>query len=264
MNEEREMKRFAANTLALVLACSLVLTAQNRYNFSQFGDETVDLIKQPLKWQGNDWLRLGAAAAGTLLVMQLDQPVRDAMLTDRSLYKSVPVEFGRLWGDTYSTIALTGGFALHGILAGDKSTQRVAYELAQSALYAGGITTALKLVFGRARPYTDRGTSEFQPFTVFDDDFHALPSGHTTLAFALSTVLSRNTTSQTWKIIAYLPAALTSFSRVYQDYHWVSDCLLGGIIGYVVATWVVDQHDQKESLVRVSSVYPLTIRIVLN
>lgn len=258
------MKRIFYSVLALILAWTSIVPAQNRYNFSQFGNETADFIKQPLRWEGNDWLKLGLATAGTVLVMQLDEPVRDAMLKDRSYYKSTPIEFGRLWGDYYTTVALAGGFALHGVLAGEKSTQKVAFEIAQSALYAGGVTAALKLLLGRARPFMNKGTSEFQPFTILDDDFHSLPSGHTTLAFALSTVLSRNAGSPALKIIAFLPAALTAFSRIYQDYHWTSDCLLGGIIGYVVATWVVDQHDGKEPPVSVSSVYPLTIRIVLN
>jgi hypothetical protein len=258
------MKQTSLGVLFLLLACSTILPAQNRYDFSQFGDETVAFIKQPLGWEGNDWLKLGLATAGTVLVMQLDQPVRDAMLKDRSYYKSFPIELGRRWGDNYTTIAAAGGFALHGILAGDKSTQKIAFEIAQSALYAGGITAALKLALGRARPFTDRGQSEFQPFTILDDDFHSFPSGHTTLAFALSTVLSRNVGSSTLKVIAFLPAALTAFSRIYQDYHWTSDCLLAGIIGYAVATWVVDRHDRNESPVSVSSIYPLTIRIVLD
>ena len=258
------MRRTICGVLVWILACTTILPAQNRYDVSQFGNETVEFIKQPLHWEGNDWLNLGLVTAGTVLAMQLDQPVRDAMLKDRSYYESTPIEFGRLWGDNYTTIAAAAGFALHGILAGDRSTQKVAFEIAQSALYAGGITAALKLALGRARPFTNRGASVYQPFTIFDDAYYSLPSGHTTLAFALSTVLSRNAGSSTLKVIAFLPAALTAFSRIYQDYHWTSDCLLAGIIGYAVATWVVDQHDRDESPVSVSSIYPLTIRIVFN
>jgi len=258
------VKQTICGALIFVLSCTAILPAQNRFNFSQFGNETVEFIRQPLHWEGNDWLRLGLATAGTVLVMQLDQPVRDAMLKDRGYYKSFPIEFGRRWGDNFTTIAAAGGFALHGILAGNRSTRKVAFEIAQSALYAGGITAALKLALGRARPFTNRGAFVYQPFTIFDDAYYSLPSGHTTLAFALSTVLSRNAGSPPLKIIAFLPAALTALSRVYQDYHWASDCVLAGIIGYAVATWVVDRHDRNESPVSVSSVFPLTIRIVLN
>jgi membrane-associated phospholipid phosphatase len=185
-------------------------------------------------------------------------------MKDRSAYNSVPVKFGKLWGETYSTAAFAGVFGLHGLLTGNNSTKKVGFEIVQAALYSGGITTILKAAIGRARPYTDEGAGNYQPFTILDDGFHSLPSGHTTLAFALSTVLSRNADSKTLKVLAFAPAALTAFSRIYQDYHWASDCLLGAVIGYVVATWVVDIHDDKESPIHLSGVFPLTIRINLN
>jgi hypothetical protein len=250
--------------LLLIITCENPLFSQNRYNFVQFRDETVDFIKQPAKWDGNDWLKLGLIGAGTILVMQADHAVRDAMMKDQSYYKSFPVEFGKLWGETYSTAIVAGAFGLHGILTDDKATKKVGFEIIQAALYSGGITSVLKFAFGRARPFMNKGSADYQPFTLLDDGFHSFPSGHSTLAFALSTVLSRNAQSSALKVLAYLPAALTAFSRVYQDYHWTSDCLLSAVVGFVVATWVVDIHDQKESPVQVLSVYPLTIRINLD
>jgi hypothetical protein len=250
--------------LLLILACESSLLSQNKYNFVQFRDETVDFIKQPAKWDGNDWLKLGLIGAGTFLVMQVDQPIHDAVMRDQSYYKSFPVELGKLWGETYSTAIFAGAFGLHGILTDDKATKKVGFEIIQAALYSGGITSVLKFAFGRARPFMNKGSADYQPFTLLDDGFHSFPSGHTTLAFALSTVLSRNAQSSALKVLAFVPAALTMFSRVYQDYHWTSDCLLAAAIGFVVATWVVDLHDQKESTVQVSSICPLTIRIMLN
>lgn len=244
--------------------CSPLLCAQNQYNLSQFANETVDFIKQPARWDGNDWLRPGLVGAGRFLVMQTDQPIRDAVMKERDFYHSAPVEFGKLWGETYSTAIIGGAFGLHGWLSKDNSTKKIGFEMVQAAFYSGATTTLLKVIVGRARPYADKGPSDYQPFTILDDGFHSLPSGHATLAFALSTVLSRNVQSNALKVIAYLPAALTAFSRVYQDYHWASDCVLSGLIGYIVATWVVDLHEQKESLVHVSSIYPLTIKISLN
>ncbi|MDP2886812.1 MAG: phosphatase PAP2 family protein [Ignavibacteria bacterium] len=258
------MRRSILALLLLPVLCVSSLRAQNRYNFSQFGNETVDLIKQPTQWEGNDWLRLGLVGAGTILVMQVDQPIRDAVMKDRSAYNSVPVKFGKLWGETYSTAIFAGAFGLHGLLTENSSTRKVGFEIVQAALYSGGITTILKAAIGRARPYTDKGAGNYLPFTILDDGFHSLPSGHTTLAFALSTVLSRNADSKILKVLAFVPAALTAFSRIYQDYHWASDCVLGAVIGYVVATWVVDLHDDKDSPVHLSGVFPLTIRITLN
>lgn len=258
------MRRSILAFVLLPMLCSPYLRAQNSLSFKQFGDETADFIKQPTRWDGNDWLKLGLAGAGTFLVMQFDQPVRDGVMKDRSYYDSAPIRFGKFWGETYSTAVFAGAFGLHGMLTNNNSTKKVGFEIAQAALYSGGITTILKLALGRARPYTNEGSTKYLPFTIMDDGFHSLPSGHCTLAFALSTVLSRNVDSRALKALVFVPAALTAFSRIYQDYHWASDCVLGAVIGYVVATWVVDLHDSKDSPVHISGIYPLTIRINLN
>jgi len=251
-------------TFLLPFLCVSSLVAQNRYNFSQFGDETIDFLKQPAKWEGNDWVKLGLTGAGTFLVMQIDRPIRDAMMKDRSYYNSLPVTFGRLWGENTSTVVVAGVFGLHGVLTDNNSTKKVGFEIIQAAVYAGGITTILKVVVGRARPYTGKGAWTYTPFTISDDGFHSFPSGHTTLAFAMSTVLARNTNSGTLKILAYIPAALTAFSRAYQDYHWASDCAISAAVGYFAATWVADVHAEKDSRVKISSIYPLTIQIYLD
>lgn len=250
--------------MLLPVLCVPSLRAQNAYNFSQFGNETFDFIKQPTRWEGSDWLKLGLAGAGTFLVMQIDQPVRDVMMRDRSYYNSAPIKIGRYWGDNYTTVIAAGAFGLHGLLTGNTSTKKIGFEIVQAALYSGGITTALKLAVGRARPYTNQGTATYKPFTIWDDAYHSFPSGHTQLAFALSTVLSRNVDSGALKVLAFVPAAMTAFSRVYQDYHWASDCIASAVIGYIVATWVVDLHDNKEMPVHLTSLYPLTISINLN
>jgi membrane-associated phospholipid phosphatase len=96
------------------------------------------------------------------------------------------------------------------------------------------------------------------------DDFHSLPGGHTATAFVISTVLSRNVDPTWLKVLLYVPAVLTPISRIYQDMHWTSDNILGGTIGFFIATWVVDLHEQNDSRVHVSSIFPLTISITLN
>jgi membrane-associated phospholipid phosphatase len=90
-----------------------------------------------------------------------------------------------------------------------------------------------------------------------------MPGGHNVAAFVLSTVISRNVEPTWLKAVAYIPAALTFVSRVYQDKHWTSDDFLGAVLGYFVATWVVDQHENDKSIVELSSAFPLSIRIAL-
>jgi hypothetical protein len=239
----------------------------NKYNFAQFGNETWSFIKQPTRWDGNDWLKLGLAGAGTFLVMQADQPIRNAVLRDNSkYYYSVPIEGGRMWGELYMPVLLFGGFAAHSLLADDVGTRKIAYEIGQASIYAGILTQVLKISIGRTRPYVNEGSKAFHPFSSFSfkQDYQSLPGGHSTIAFVVSTVLSRNVKPIWLKGLIYVPAALTFFSRVYQDHHWTSDDFLGAALGYSVATWVVDQHEQNESRVHVSSIFPFTISVTLN
>jgi membrane-associated phospholipid phosphatase len=163
-------------------------------------------------------------------------------------------------------VFLFGGFAIASWIADDHGTWKVAYEIAQSTLYAGGLNFIVKTAIGRARPYDEDGPKSFSPFKGFfvNTAHQSLPGGHCVVAFALSTVFSRNVKSGWLKGIAYVPAALTFVARVYQDHHWTSDDFAGAAIGYFVATWVVDQHEEGESRIHISSPFPLTISIRLN
>jgi membrane-associated phospholipid phosphatase len=257
----------------LILFCSSSVLAQtpalqnpvqsNRYTFSQFGNETWDFIRQPTKWDGSDWLKIGVVGAGTFLIMETaDQPIRDFLLRDRRYYRSVPIEAGRIWGELYTPVVLFGGFALHSLVTGDIGSRKIAYEIGQASIYGGVVTYLLKMSIGRSRPYTEEGHTSFHPFSsLFNTDQHSLPGGHNVAGFVLSTVLSRNAKPVWLKVLAYLPAALTFVSRAYQDQHWASDDFMGAALGYFIATWVVDIHERQESALKMSGIYPLSISI---
>ena len=242
-----------------VLAASTPLLAGNSYNWPQFTHEAGEFIARPAHWQGRDWLRLGLLTAGTVAVMQVDQPVRDAVLRDHGrYYRSVPVEAGRIWGEWYTPPVIAGAFGLHGWLADNRTSGKIGFEMVQAVVYAEAITQTLKIVLGRSRPYENKGAFDFHPFRLSGVGFHSLPGGHNTNGWAMSTIISRNTHSRALKILAYVPAVLTLASRVYQDKHWTSDDLSGAVIGIVVGSWVVNLHEKKDSAMSVSAVYPLT------
>jgi len=246
--------------LLLLTVCGPLLLAQEKYDFSRFADETNEFIKQPSKWQGNDYLKIGVIAAGTILAMQADSQIRDGVLKDTRYSNSFALDGGRIWGEWYSAPLLAGAFMLDGVVSKNTGANKIGFELVQASIYSFAVTEVLKTSIGRARPYLNDGAFSYKPFDL-SDDYGSLPSGHVTNAFAVSTVLSKNIKSGFWKIAVYAPAVFTVASRVYEDKHWASDCFLAAAVGYFCGAWVVDNYDKKESVLKISSIYPLIVSI---
>ncbi len=234
------------------------------YSIPQFVHETSLFIKQPTKWTGGDWLKVGIASIATLAVMPFDERITNSTQGEQRYYHSVPIEAGRIYGEWYSIGGVAGAFGIFGLIARDTAAKKIAIELLQAGLYSELVTLTLKIAIGRERPVSTENAFNYHPFTFMDYDFHSMPSGHTTSAFALSTVMSRHANSTALKLLAYVPAGFTMFSRIYQHQHWLSDEILAAAIGYFAGVWVVDLHEGKRHRINVTSMYPMGISYSLN
>ncbi|MDP3582779.1 MAG: hypothetical protein Q8S39_12670, partial [Ignavibacteria bacterium] len=155
------MKKIFLSLLLVIIFASSALAQNpglqdslrlNKYNFSQFGRETLGFIIQPTKWDGYDWLKLGLLGAGTFLVMQADNPIRDYVNNDKvyglnkKFAKSYPIEFGNMWGELYFTELMFGGFTVYALYAGDKTAHKIAFEIAQATFYTFLVNGTLKYI----------------------------------------------------------------------------------------------------------------------
>jgi hypothetical protein len=229
------------------------------YSLPQFANETFLFIKQPTKWVGRDWLKLGIVMTATIAVMPFDESITNSTQGHQRYYYSAPIEGGRIYGEWYSIGGVAGAFGIYGLIAHDTASKKISIELIQAGLYSELVTEILKVVIGRERPVATDNAFTYHSFNLFDYNFHSMPSGHTTSAFALSTVMSRHAHSTGLKILAYVPAGFTMFSRIYQHQHWLSDEVLGAAIGFFTGNWVVDLHEGKRHRINVTSMYPLGI-----
>jgi|TARA_B110000259_G_scaffold8150_1_gene8897 membrane-associated phospholipid phosphatase len=66
----------------------------------------------------------------------------------------------------------------------------------------------------------------------------AFPSGHTTTAFMLFTLLALNFKRPAIQVVCALAASLVGFSRIYLMVHWITDVLAGAALGMGIALLV--------------------------
>ena len=232
--------------LAIFLIASFLISAQNDYSFKQYGDETGDFFSLPVKWNATDYGLLVGFSAATYLIMQYDRDVKTIALMNRGYGESIPMKFGTLYGEPYTSMIIGSAFLIAGNTGNNEHNKRIGFELLQSFSYTLFTTGIVKVAFGRARPYMDEGQFEFRPFSFGYPDRFSFFSGHTSLAFSMSTILAANQEKTIYKVLLYIPAVITGISRIYHNKHWTSDVFLGSVTGYFIARWVHETHDKKE------------------
>lgn len=112
---------------------------------------------------------------------------------------------------------------------------------------AGLIANLAKNILGRARPklFDTAGPLDFNLF-AFDPDYASLPSGHATNMFAFATVIG-----MLWprgRVLLYTLAAWIAASRVLIGEHYLTDVVLGAILGTVFPYYVRDSFAARRWL----------------
>ncbi len=155
------------------------------------------------------------------------------------------------WGNTSSSVPLVLGFGALGFLTGSTREKETATMLAEALITSGTWTFLLKTVSGRERPREiDGRTSDWNgPSNVFSDEpisvggYRSFPSGHATGAWAVATILGNQYPSyRIVPILAYGGASAISYSRMVLGAHWLSDVVVGGLIGFGCAQQVLSSH----------------------
>ncbi len=222
------------------------------------------IFTAPFHFEKKEWIETGVIVAGTALLFTVDNSARPLVQHNQSQFGDNVFAVGRQYGRELYGLSLSGGLYLGGLAFRNHDVRETGMMLFESIVFAGVTTNIIKVLAGRSRPYMNEGTVKFHGFE-FDNDFESLPSGHTTVAFAVSSVLSSQI-NNTWASVGlYSFATLTAFSRVYHDEHWISDTFLGAVIGNVVGKTVVNLHkreDKQTSLLITPSVNGLRVEMI--
>jgi len=166
--------------------------------------------------------------------MLVDEPVQRFAQRHRSPTTNDAAAVFRRAGqpEVFGTVSL--GLVAVGLVSHRPTITAAGGRLVATLALAGAATITLKALIGRARPDAGVGGFDFDPFTHSD----ALPSGHTSMAFALAAGLSEAVHSRWAHVGLYGFATGTGLSRINDNRHWLSDVGMGALIGITSARLV--------------------------
>ncbi len=206
--------------------------------------DTWGIITAPGDWGGREWSLGGLAVGGTFVTgLLLDRPLQDASQESQNQDTQ---RWSGLWGQlgTLYSLGALGAAGIYGAAANDDRGVTAMIDGAESTIIASLIfSPVLKYVTGRARPnQTAQDADVFDPFS----GQASFPSGHTTQAFTVATVLACTFDEQ--PLVggtAYVLAAGVGASRVYGNNHYASDVVAGAILGSWVGYEVVHSNRRR-------------------
>ncbi len=196
-------------------------------------------------WESSDWLVLGTAAAATTGSFLAEETVRAVFQESRSGVADLLERMGWWYGSPLFTVPASLVTLGVGELFDSDDVRDTGLLMSELLLTALFVQQPLRIVVGRARPLTGAGHLSFRPFT-FDNGYASFISGHSWSAVGISNIVARQI-DQPWAWVSlYALATITVLSRLYSDAHWLTDVVVGGVLGYAIST-ALWNHRQDET-----------------
>jgi membrane-associated phospholipid phosphatase len=143
-------------------------------------------------------------------------------------------------GSVYGLGAVSGAFYLIGRTRNDDRARETGLLSAEALVNSLIVESALKGITQRARPDARVERSEF-----FDGG-NSFPSGHSTQAWAVATVIANEYRDRrAVQVAAYGVATAVSVARFTGHKHYLSDVVAGSALGYAIGKYVYTTHHRK-------------------
>jgi hypothetical protein len=249
--------RFILSTILIILYFSGI-KAQDSVNAKEsipdkilgdaaiFGKDALGFFTAPARFSAAEWAYTAGTAGSIYLLMSVDPAAK------REFSKSTASTLNKDFWDVptyYGYIAPANVISLSvyaaGLFSGNdeiRKTGRLAFE----AISISGISVmAVRYVFGRSRPVAN----DFRKFNWLEtrNDIQSFPSGHTVVAFAMSTVFAEQIDNIWARIGFYGMAALTGCARIRNNQHWLSDVVTGAALGLGAGFYVLNREKEREN-----------------
>lgn len=217
--------------------------------------DTKRILSSPACWDNKDWIKFSLIVGATAGLYAADGEIQRWVQDNRNKTSDDIASFAKVFGEGTYTLPPLGLLYLYGHYYDNEKARKVAMLSLESFVITGIFTQVIKFSSHRHRPSTGDSFKSWDG-PGFSSSHLAFPSGHSSSAFAIATVVASEYNDTIYvPLLSYGIATLTALSRVNDDAHWASDVFFGSVIGYVTAKAVVSYHrDEKESRL---SLYPL-------
>jgi PAP2 superfamily len=211
-------------------------------------NDAVDYFGAPLHFGQREGIIAASGIAATVAIMFTDKEIKrlvekDKKRTFAGKYEEIPVKYGQV---EYGTIFAGGlyGIGLFTQMDGLRTTGRL---LIQSLAYSGSTLLILHWALGRSRPFLTDNPWKFNWFEP-RSSMQSFPSGHATVSFALSTILSNRIKNSFVTVGLFGLTVLDGFFRIYDNQHWLSDVMIGSALGIGTSLYVISQEEKRTSI----------------
>jgi len=194
----------------------------------------------PLHLRASDARWLVPLGAGTAALIATDQQTGDEVAeSDRPLNASRIVSYA---GSAYATGGVAAGFYLFGRANHNYRARETGILAGEALIDSAIVSTSIKTITQRTRPNGGKSRSDF-----FDGG-SSFPSGHSTQAWTLATIVAHEYHDHVAvQIAAYATASAVSVARFTGRNHYLSDVLVGGAMGYGIGRYVYRTRHRKAS-----------------
>ncbi len=214
-----------------------------------------NIITSPARWDRSDWITAAVVSGVSIGLYFNDEKIQEWVLDNRTKTSGDIGDKVTTLGSGYLTAAVVGGMYVYGEVADNSKAVETALLSVESFALTGVFVQVIKRVTGRHRPYTgDPYNTWGGPSLASAND--SFPSGHSSSAFAVASVIAEEYDNAVVPPLAYTVAAITGYNRMQHNAHWASDVFVGAAIGYFTGKAVVASH-RSGNASRVS-IAPLT------
>jgi hypothetical protein len=215
-------------------------------------------VTSPLRWNTSEWLYFGGAVAAIGVAHHYDSRARTHFTAD-SPSALAGSSSHQLQDAAPAAMLLVGTWGIANLIS-DSDGRREARTMLEASVLSIGTAYVLNYATGRQPP--NRTTHPNQWWS----GGASFPSEHTTLAFAIGTVLAESGNDRyRWvrRVLGYGVGGLTAYERLKHNAHWLSDTVAGGALGAASAQFAMNRQRSTDLQTATLTLTPLDRGIML-